>query len=84
MAATSAARSAAQHAGDELHTAAVANTLAWADAAAARGDHHEALAWLQTIEAIGDELTPDYQTKRRAWLELTDGLPRHSSRSRAA
>ena len=47
---------------------AVARSLQWADEAATRGDHSDALAWLHVIEAIGDELPETYQTKRQAWL----------------
>ena len=50
------------------HAVAVARTLQWADEAAERGDHSDALAWLHVIEAIGDELPETYQTKRHAWL----------------
>ena len=38
------------------HPVAVARSLQWADQAAQRGDHSDALAWLHVIEAIGDEL----------------------------
>jgi hypothetical protein len=61
------------------HRAAVGTTLSWADDAAARGDYAEALAWIETLDAIGDELTGEYQTKRGAWLAMTDagsGSPR--------
>ena len=50
------------------HAVAVARTLQWADEAAGRGDHSDALAWLHVIEAIGDELPETYRTKRHAWL----------------
>ncbi len=45
----------------------MARTLGWADDAAARGSHTEALAWLQTIEAVGDQLPNEYVTKRERW-----------------
>jgi hypothetical protein len=35
------------------HQQAVARTLRWADEAAERGDHFEALSWLSTLEAVG-------------------------------
>src|SRR5271165_5459940 len=41
---------------DDRHEAAVANTLRWADDAAARGDHADAVSWVETVLAIGDEL----------------------------
>ena len=50
------------------HPVAVARSLRWADDAAERGEHSDALAWLHVIEAIGDELPETYQTKRQAWL----------------
>ena len=49
------------------HERAVAQTLEWADEAAARGDHANALAWLKTVEAVGDQLTPDYKSRRAQW-----------------
>ena len=49
------------------HRAAVANTLQWADESAERGDHFDALAWLDTVEAIGDELPKVYQIRRNSW-----------------
>jgi len=49
------------------HEQAVAQTLEWADEAAARGDHADALAWLNTVEAVGDGLSPDYESRRAQW-----------------
>jgi len=49
------------------HVRAVARTLEWADQAAERGQHATALEWLQTVEAIGDELSSEYQSKRNRW-----------------
>ena len=49
------------------HTRAVTQTLGWADEAAARGDYGGALAWLRTLEMIGDELSDAYQAKRQSW-----------------
>jgi hypothetical protein len=49
------------------HARTVAQTLTWADEGAARGDHAGALAWLRTLEVIGDELSDAYQAKRRSW-----------------
>jgi hypothetical protein len=66
------------------HRAAVARSLGWADDAAARGDHTDALAWLYTIEAVGDQLTPEYQAKRDTWLTLADARPPGTRSSRAA
>lgn len=57
--------------GDNLidgHPVAVARTLTWADEAADRGDHGDALAWLAVIEAVDGMLPSSYETKRAAWL----------------
>ena len=51
----------------ERHRVAVANTLGWAQEAAERGDYADALEWLRTVEAIGEQLPPGYLTQRRAW-----------------
>jgi hypothetical protein len=55
------------------HDRAVAQTLDWADEAAARGEHAEALAWLQTIEAVGDRLSDAYEQKRGHWQAALSG-----------
>lgn len=49
------------------HLAAVARTLQWADESAERGDYLDALAWLDTVEAIGDELPEAYEDRRGSW-----------------
>ena len=49
------------------HLAAVARTLQWADESAERGDHFDAIAWLETLEAIGDELPGVYEIRRDSW-----------------
>ena len=49
------------------HLAAVASTLHWADEAAERGDHFDAVAWLETLEAIGDQLPEVYESRRGTW-----------------
>jgi hypothetical protein len=51
----------------DRHRAAVASTLRWAQEAADRGDYADALEWVRTIEAIGDQLPPSYRTHRQAW-----------------
>ena len=53
---------------DDRHLAAVARSLGWAQQAAARGDYAEALSWVGVVEAIGDRIPTEYQTKRQAWL----------------
>jgi len=32
-----------------------------------RGDHAEALAWLKTVEAVGERLSADDEDKRAQW-----------------
>jgi hypothetical protein len=58
----------AQVSADDRHLAAVARSLGWADQAAARGDYADALSWVGVVEAIGDLIPTEYQTKRQAWL----------------
>jgi hypothetical protein len=53
--------------GRSRHERAVANTLSWADHAAAYGEYAEALAWLETLEAIGAQLPEVYAAKRLVW-----------------
>jgi hypothetical protein len=52
---------------DAKHRAAVATTLRWADEAARCGDHVDALAWLDALEAIGDKLPKTYELRRDSW-----------------
>jgi hypothetical protein len=49
------------------HRGAVGQSLTWAEAAADAGDYVEALAWLDTVEAIADEMPPGWSKKRRQW-----------------
>ncbi len=51
----------------DKHHQAVMNTLSWADQSAAGGDYADALAWLDIITAIGDELPDPYPAKQAAW-----------------
>ena len=57
----------------DRHLAAVARTFGWAEEAAARGDYADALSWVQVVQAIGDLIPIEYQTKRRAWLSALAG-----------
>lgn len=78
-------RAAAEAPGDgttDQHVAAVARTLSWADEAAASGDYAEALAWLATVEAVGDALTGAYLAKRREWRRLAGRAPARSQSAR--
>jgi len=61
------ARREAQRSSRAEHAGAVRRTLAWADEAAAAGEHADALAWLATLEAAGHELSSEYESKREAW-----------------
>jgi hypothetical protein len=45
-----------------------------ADAAASRGGYADALAWLDSVDAIGDGLDPVYEDRRQVWrLKLETG-----------
>jgi hypothetical protein len=57
----------------DRHLAAVARRFGWAEEAAARGDYADALSWVGVVEAIGDLIPIEYQTKRRAWLSALAG-----------
>jgi hypothetical protein len=50
------------------HQAAVRNSLRLADESAARGDYNDAVAWVQVVEATGEQLPKAYETKRQTWL----------------
>jgi hypothetical protein len=67
--------------GRDRHLAAVARSFGWAEEAAARGDYADALSWIQVVEAIGDLIPIEYQTKRRTWLSALDkGRARNEAR----
>ena len=55
------------------HERAVAQTLEWADQAAARGDHADALAWLNLLETMGHRFSNEYQRKREKWRVALHG-----------
>jgi hypothetical protein len=53
---------------------AVSRTLELADAAAARGDYVDAIAWLGTLEARGHQLESVYENRCARWrLEVEAG-----------
>jgi hypothetical protein len=52
------------------HAQAVANSLSEADQAAGLGQYADALGWLETLRAIGEDLPDEYELKRAAWMDL--------------
>jgi hypothetical protein len=63
-------------ASEARHERAVARTLEFAEEAASRGHLSDALAWLETLEAIGRRLPDEYVSKRLEWrLAVTDDRP---------
>lgn len=57
--------------GHAVDSRAIAATLRWADAAAARHDYREALHWLDTVAARCDELPDAYTVKRATWQDAS-------------
>lgn len=55
------------------HLGAVAGSLRFASESAARGDHRDALGWLNVLEAVGEVLPAEYVAKRGAWLAAALG-----------
>jgi hypothetical protein len=53
---------------DPRHAKAVANSLRLATEAADRGDYVDALAWVDAVQAIGEHLPPELETRRSVWL----------------
>lgn len=51
----------------DRHQAAVRNSFGWAQDSADRGDYADALGWIDVLEAIGEDIPPDFQAKRRDW-----------------
>lgn len=72
--------------GADRHRKAVMTTLSWADRAAAAGQYADAIAWLDVVTAIGDELPGPYPARRAAWqAALTDAdAPAHPHRDQRA
>ena len=52
----------------DRHLAAVARSLGWARESAARGEHADAIGWVEVVEAIGDPIPHEYDAERQAWL----------------
>ena len=53
--------------GAEQHQWAVAQTLGFAQEAAARGDFEDALQWLSVVEVVDGVLPVDWQRTRAVW-----------------
>ncbi len=62
----------------ERHRAAVRRSLRWAQESADCGDYADALLWIRVLDAIGEQLPPAYEAKRRAWGDqlVTSGAKR--------
>ena len=54
----------------ERHERAVANTLCWAQEAAAHEAFRDALEWLQVVELVDGALTPAWARTQAAWRLL--------------
>lgn len=52
----------------DRHREAVALSVHWAEEAAASGDLHTAVSWLDAVETVDRGLTPELERRRRAWL----------------
>ena len=52
------------------HERAVANTLCWAQEAAAHEAFSDALEWLDLVELVDGALTPDWERTQAAWRLL--------------
>lgn len=64
---------------DAQHSAAVQNSLAWADEAAQAGEYDDALKWLAAVEAVGTDLSTGYRRKRELWEQAA--APQEPARS---
>ena len=62
----------------ERHRAAVRRSLGWAQESADCGDYADALLSIRALDAIGEQLPPAYEAKRRAWGDqlVTNGAKR--------
>ena len=54
----------------ERHERAVANTLCWAQEAAAHDAFGDALEWLRVVELVDGALTPGWERTRASWRLL--------------
>jgi len=58
------------------HAAIIGRTLRWADDAAARCDYVQAVRWLDTVRALGQDLPDEYKRKHENWLDAMKCEPR--------
>lgn len=58
----------------ERHKQAVAQSLRWAEDAAASRDFKHALAWLTVVEAVDGALPPEWEQARTSWLGHTTSI----------
>jgi hypothetical protein len=69
-------QSRAQHPRDARHQRALAQTTAWARAAADAGDYVDALSWLRVLEVVEGHLLPDMRVlKEQCVSSLTATAP---------
>jgi hypothetical protein len=54
----------------ERHERAVANTLCWAQEAAAEEAFSDALEWLHLVELVDGALTPRWERRQASWRVL--------------
>ena len=54
----------------ERHDRAVANTLCWAQEAAAHDAFSDALEWLHVVELVDGALTPGWERTQASWRRL--------------
>jgi len=52
---------------DDNHDRAIAQSLAWAQAAADRGDFEEACVWLETVLATDGRLPDGWEGRAEEW-----------------
>ncbi len=62
---------------EERHNRAVAQTLSWANEAAAREAFDDALQWLRTVEVVDGELSQGWQRTKTSWRLMRVQQMRH-------
>jgi hypothetical protein len=51
----------------DRHRAAVSSNLERTQESADRGDYADAQTWIYLLDAINEQIPPDYQRERRVW-----------------